>query len=89
MLHMNQQVLAWSTRSVLEALLLGCIPRERSPRCVHQDFVFLGYRFRSDLGFVMSLMVGMEFSSLNLLTDVEPLGLLHIRPLQIVLVCLH
>lgn len=73
MLHMDQQALARSTRSVLADLLhLGFIPSLEEVQS-SQDFVFLGYRFRSDLGLVIPPLAKFERASLlvSLLVSVE------------------
>ena len=75
LLQMDQCTLARSTRSVLKVLLrLGFIPsREKSEVRPSQDFVFLGYRFRTDLGLVLPPTAKFEKAShlVSLLAGLE------------------
>ncbi|XP_021362427.1 uncharacterized protein LOC110456180 [Mizuhopecten yessoensis] len=70
LLQVDPVILSRSTRSVLGFLCrLGFIPsREKSEVLPSQDFVFLGYRFRTDLGFV--LPPASKFKKASLLVSV-------------------
>ncbi|XP_021346948.1 uncharacterized protein LOC110446233 [Mizuhopecten yessoensis] len=75
LLQVEPVILSRSTRSVLGVLCrLGFIPsREKSEVLPSQDFVFLGYRFRTDLGFVLPPASKFEKASLlvSVLVGVE------------------